>query len=116
MKVGSLVECVKKIGDDQLTIEMIKQGLQPNLPVFKNLYVVRSLEERSGICLEEISNEHLIGRYLFYQARIIYFVVEPGFIIEAFREVQPPMQVQELVNNYQSEPVAIIKIDSKPVQ
>lgn len=75
MKVGSLVECVKKSG-----WEDNKYGLNIKTPKKGSIYVVRGFyETKKSIYLEEIVNPVLPISF-----------VEPSFEIECFVELLPP--------------------------
>lgn len=80
MKVGSLVECIRS------------QGTMHYKPlVYGNIYTIREIETNRkgasgvGVLLEEITNEALING------------LEPSYCITRFREVQPPMDLTNLM-------------------
>lgn len=84
MKVGSLIECVSAFtGEDNF--------YDDQLPIVKNLYVIRGMEQiygETGITVEEIINP---VRHFVENGRVIYR--EVSFLIDKFREIQPPMKI-----------------------
>lgn len=87
MKVGSLVECIKgKTG------QVIANGEKVFLiqPIIGEIYTIREIRESPfekgviGILLEEIQNP---------VCSFAYVTMEPGYNIERFREIQPPMKI-----------------------
>lgn len=81
MKVGSLVECVGSF--TQVPGEIV--------PVNGKIYTVRAIAcfgHEAGILLEEIVNEPQEYAEGFYQVH---------FAIDKFREIQPPMDISELI-------------------
>lgn len=91
MKVGSLVECVgqkRKHPIDEITTERINKGII-KLPVVGNIYTVRSFTPSgTAIRLEEIVNPSVDTKS---------GNMEQGFCIENFREVQPPIDLTEIL-------------------
>lgn len=91
MKVGSLVECVYSSRKDgcisSTQLNMIDAGYTS--PIVGGIYTVRGFTENyKGIFLEEIINPPIMT----YRG-----IREVGFTISAFREVQPPMDLTELL-------------------
>lgn len=84
MKVGSLVECIG--------IAEYNRGYKPKIPVVGLIYVVRGLCQDDfgnvGIYVEEIINPpHQFDNGL----------LEPAFNISIFKELQPPLDLTELL-------------------
>lgn len=93
MKVGSLCEMVDDFEDG---VKRICAQLNVCLPVMHNVYVVRSIDTYCGavyIRLEEIVNQPAPNG------------IEYCFEIDIFRELQPPMDISELIK--QPEPLSI---------
>lgn len=93
MKVGSLVVC---INDDFLV-----NDITIHLPVKGILYIVRDIRAHlfsMYITLEEIVNEPRRYKDGYY---------EPAFNVKAFREVQPPMDLTELLEETKQQPQTI---------
>lgn len=90
MKVGSLVECVsgKRKASDIITQQRIDEGII-KLPVVGKIYTVRSFTPSgTAIRLEEIVNPSVDTKR---------GNMEQGFCIENFRELQPPIDLTEIM-------------------
>jgi hypothetical protein len=90
MKVGSLVELMK---DGWMDPNVKRYNIKT--PVTGIIYVVRDIERcrltlRMGLRLEEIVNEEI---------STLLGLMEPTFSVERFREIQPPMDLSELLEN-----------------
>ena len=83
MKIGSIVECV-----DNKNISTMK------VPKLNHPYTVRGIAELNGVLLEEIQNRWSE-----------YWNCEWGYKPERFRELLPPMEIQEALD--ECEPVLI---------
>ncbi len=92
MKAGSLVKAIgifspteKKLRDQKIAID---QGYI--IPVRGEIYTVREFTASgSGILLEEIVN---------HKIRTTFGLTEVGFNRKGFLEVQPPLDLKELLN------------------
>lgn len=85
MQVGSLVELVNDTWEHHY-YDVI-------YPVKNVIYTVRGFKEDTGIVLEEIVNR--VERLQTRSGAII--IDEASFMIHKFRELQPPMEISELV-------------------
>jgi hypothetical protein len=97
MKVGSLVELIQNFKPTSIVVA-IENAI--TLPVKGEAYTVRAIVTRSGkaaILLEEIINPDIITSD---------GITEVGFCIKLFRELQPPMDLTELVEESQAIKVA----------
>lgn len=84
MKVGSLVECITAFTGE-------RNLYRDQLPVLGDLYVVRDIEQikkEIGIKVEEIVNP--LHNFM---VNGIMILTEINFIIDKFREIQPPMEI-----------------------
>lgn len=90
MKIGSLVKCIYQIKDGAISFtqqRMIDAGYVS--PKFGEIYAVRGFTpSNGGLYLEELVNPPL---------ETVCGYMEVGFSIRAFREVQPPMDLSELL-------------------
>lgn len=89
MKIGSLVEC---------TLDNWHVILGEKVPVKGNIYTVREVIERAGLVglmFEEIINS--VHKYDDATG-------ETAFDSRGFRELQPPMDISQLIENLQTEP------------
>lgn len=95
MKVGSLVECVAINVDKNTEIakSIIKTGLV-TYPKVGGIYTIRAFPLSDGVYLEEIDNSAA-------------YKIEPCFNIKMFRELQPPMDISELIEECQTQTVEI---------
>lgn len=92
MKVGSLVERVKVTPsgiNETATKEAIKRAGY-KIPEFNVIYTVRGFtdEDCDAIYLEEIVNPQILTKY---------GMCEVGFGIRNFRELQPPVDLTEIM-------------------
>lgn len=90
MKVGSLVELVDDSFNERVKgIACLFYGYV--YPVKAEIYTIREIYETPygrGILLEEIKNPEVVNAM---------GLSEMGFTIERFRELQPPMDISELI-------------------
>lgn len=101
MKVGSLVERVGSGRMDSETINnlniLLSQGYV--LPSLGGVYTIRGFLHSSngdGIYLEEIVNPKICTHEGF---------MEVAFHVSSFRELQPPMDISELIEECQTQTV-----------
>jgi hypothetical protein len=88
MKIGSLVECIDDNWD-------LRNG--EKMPVKGEIYTVRAIvrwEGQVGLKLEEVVNPVM---------NYVDAVAECSFDARYFREIQPPMNISELLENLQTE-------------
>ncbi len=95
MQIGSLGKCV----NDNFK-NLINEDI---LPMGGCIYTIRDFPYSNGIRLEEIVNP--IRKYG-------NKIIECSFNVEAFKEVQPPMNVSEMF----ADQLKINKTESKPIK
>lgn len=96
MQAGSLVVCI----DDYF--EAYAYDHLENFPEKGAYYIIREVLEcedfpdngELGVLLEEVQNTQ---RWLRSKLSGKEYFIEPGFFMRRFREVQPPMEVGQLV-------------------
>ena len=91
MKVGSLVEMTKEFSD--VTKQEYNMVTYPMLKMIYTVREIRDISPHTFICLEEIINPKHIPDNLEY-----------AFNISMFRELQPPMELSELIEECMAEP------------
>lgn len=103
MQVGSLVECIKAHTCDFHINGVIHKS---NDPIVGNIYTIREIippdkfDDRISILLHELKNEPLNFEFNGDQ-----YSIEPSFLVERFREIQPPMSIPEEIQEIISQPI-----------
>jgi hypothetical protein len=94
MRIGSLVECVSDITNIERSREFIRL-FGYAIPEIGGIYTVRGFtpEKGAAIYLEEIVNPKVPND--------LYGMIEWGFNAKHFRELQPPMDLSELLEETQ---------------
>jgi hypothetical protein len=103
MNIGSIIVCVKPT---EWRDSMEKYGFFVECPVVKSLYTVRGFWKSPiggglSVYLEEIKNDQVVIEG--------FKLPEPSFHVDCFREVLPPMNILEKIEENIEERELIVK-------